>query len=82
VLTSSDDIDGIVVNELVTVSTTTVTNLTFTSNTPGEVGDLLDNVLITSSPASSVPEPSGMILIGPALLGLAGLGRRRKALAA
>jgi len=77
VLSSSDVTDGIVTNELVTVSSTTVTNLTFTSNTPGDVGDLLDNVLITTSPASSaVPEPSSIILIGSALLGLVLLARR------
>jgi len=76
VLGSADVTDGIVVNQLVTVSSVTVTNLTFTSNTPGNVGELLDNVLITSSPATGVPEPFSVVLIGPALLGLVLLRRR------
>jgi hypothetical protein len=57
-LASADVTSGIVVNQLVTVATTTVTNLTFTSNTPGIQGNLLDNVLITSAPASPSPTPA------------------------
>jgi len=76
VLSSNDVTDGIVIDELVTVSSATMGNLRFASNTPGKVGELLDNLLITSSPASAVPGPSSIIPIGPALLGLVVLGRR------
>jgi PEP-CTERM motif len=76
-LASGDDTDGIVTNALVTVSAPTTAFLTFTSNTSGEVGDLLDNVLITTSTVTgSAPEPSSMILIGSALVGLSLLARR------
>lgn len=47
VLTSNDDSSGIVTNALVTVNTETMAFLTFTSNTPGNVGTLLDNVSIS-----------------------------------
>ena len=69
-LASGDDTDGIVVNALVTGSGPA--NLTFTSNTPGAEGAILDNVLITTT-----PEPSTMILMGSALLGLGLVARRR-----
>jgi hypothetical protein len=75
VLASGDVTSGIVSDELVTVTTSTSANLKFTSNTPGEVGALLDDVLITSG----VPEPSTWILSGPALLGVYLLARRRVA---
>ncbi|HEY6343779.1 MAG TPA: PEP-CTERM sorting domain-containing protein [Bryobacteraceae bacterium] len=77
-LTSGDVTSGIVSNALITVSSPTTVFLTFTSNTPGEVGDLLDNVLLTSTPASAVPEPSTLMLVSPGLLlGFAGMVRRR-----
>src|SRR5579864_2923631 len=47
-LTSGDVTSGIVSNALITVSSPTTANLTFTSNTPGNISDVLDNVLITS----------------------------------
>ena len=75
ILASGDVSSGIVSNALVTVGTTTITNLTFTSNTPGNIGTVLDNVLITSG-VSSVPEPSSMLLMGTALLGLGLLVRK------
>jgi hypothetical protein len=76
-LTSSDVTSGIVSNQLITVSSTTVANLTFTSGTPGNIGAVLDNVLITSAPVTTgVPEPSSLMLIGPALLALGLMGRR------
>jgi hypothetical protein len=76
-LASGDDTDGIVSNALVTVSSPTTAFLTFTSNTPGSVGDLLDNVLITTSTVTgSAAEPPGMVLMGAALIGLSLLARR------
>jgi hypothetical protein len=78
ILASGNDTGGIVSNALVTVTTPTTTYLTFTSNTPGNVGTVLDNVLVTSSSSSAAPEPATLGLL---TLGLAGLGfaRRRKA---
>ena len=77
-LPSGDTTDGIVVNTPITVGSTTTTNLVFTSNTPGNVGAVLDDVLITSGTASTVPEPSGlMTLTGPVLLAAGVLIRRR-----
>ncbi|HTB15256.1 MAG TPA: PEP-CTERM sorting domain-containing protein [Bryobacteraceae bacterium] len=75
-LTSGDDSSGILSNVLVTVSAPTTAFLTFTSNTPGDVGDLLDDVLLTSSSVGSVPEPPTTILMGAALLGFSMLARR------
>jgi PEP-CTERM motif len=66
-LDSGDTSTGIVSGALVTVSSTTTTNLRFASNTPGEVGSILDNVFVRTSTAT-VPEPSGLFL------GLLGLG--------
>lgn len=72
-LPSGDVTSGVVTNQLVTVSAATVANLTFTNNTPGNIGLLLDNVIITTSPSGggTVPEPASLLLIGPALLWLA-----------
>jgi len=56
VLGSTDNTDGIVSVQL-TVPSTTITHLQFLSNTPGNIGALLDNVSITST-SSTVPEPS------------------------
>jgi hypothetical protein len=71
-----DTTDGIVNNALVTVSTQTLANLTFTNNS-SNTGDVLDKVLITSAPVAAVPEPSNAILIGLALLSIHLLRRRR-----
>jgi hypothetical protein len=65
---------GTVVDALVTVSKPTSAYLTFTSNTPGDVGNLLDNVSITSSPRG-VPEPATLGLMA---LGFAGVGLARR----
>jgi hypothetical protein len=74
VLPATDITAGVVSNALITVSSPSVTNLTFTNNgsSNNNVGALLDNVTI----AVTVPEPSYVMLMGPALLGL-GLLRRR-----
>ncbi|HTC17202.1 MAG TPA: PEP-CTERM sorting domain-containing protein [Steroidobacteraceae bacterium] len=73
-LASGDVSGGIISNELVTVSAPTTAFLTFSSNTPGNVGTLLDNVTLTSRRAA-VPEPG---TLGLAALGLLALGVRRK----
>jgi hypothetical protein len=76
-LASGDDTDGIVVDALVSVSAPESAFLTFTSNTPGDVGALLDNVSITSGPSTSpVPEPTSLLMLGSGLVALAGLSRR------
>jgi hypothetical protein len=75
-LASGDDTDGIVTNALVTVSAATTVYLTFSSNTAGEIGDVLDNVTITSNAVTGAPEPSGTILMGSALAGLSFFARR------
>jgi hypothetical protein len=78
-LGSSDTTSGVVNNALITVSVPTETQLIFTSNTPGQVGSVLDNVSITSadvssgsSQSSATPEAPTFILltlvVGMALL--------------
>ncbi len=64
-LTSTDDTDGIVVNQLVTLNSSGY--LLFVSDTPGQIGDLLDNVEVTTA-ATSTPEPPSLLLMGSALL--------------
>jgi hypothetical protein len=77
-LASGDNTSGIVSNALVTVSTPTTALLTF-SETSGaaNIGNLLDNVLITSSSGTAVPEPATFALITLGLVGV-GLSRRRR----
>jgi hypothetical protein len=65
-LPSSDVTDGIVVNQFVTLSSPGY--LLFVSHMPGEKGDLLDNVVVSTAANSSVPEPSSFLLLGLALL--------------
>jgi hypothetical protein len=72
-LASGDDTDGIVVDALVTVNSPESAFLTFTSDTPGNVGALLDNVSITT--ASPVPEPTSLLMLGAGLVALAGFSR-------
>jgi PEP-CTERM motif len=61
-LMSNDDSSGIVVNQPVTLNSPSY--LLFTSDTPGDIGNLLDNVVV----ATATPEPSSLILMGSGLL--------------
>jgi hypothetical protein len=74
-LASSDDTDGIVVNQLVALSSPSY--LLFTSDTSGDVGDLLDDVVISTATTSPAPEPSTLVLLGTGLLGLGGTVKRK-----
>jgi hypothetical protein len=64
-LTANDLTSGVVTNQLVTVNAPTMANLVFQSNTPGQIGAVLDNVTITSALAekTAVPEPGTMGLM-------------------
>ena len=76
-LVSGDVTSGVVSDQLITVSAPTTAYLTFASNTPGNVGTLLDNVVLSSAPSTSVPEPATLGLLGLGFAGL-GLARRRR----
>ena len=71
VLASNDDSSGIVRSALVAVNVRTPAFLTFTSNTPGEMGAVLDNVSITSSPS-----PAWWWLLVVLLIAVLIIGRR------
>ncbi|MGA7156366.1 MAG: hypothetical protein WBY53_05950 [Acidobacteriaceae bacterium] len=71
-LASSDDTDGIIVNELVTL--TSPGYLLFTSDDPtgDEEGSVLDNVVVSTVGSTSVtPEPPALLLLATGLAGLA-----------
>jgi hypothetical protein len=73
-LPATDDTDG-VVSVAITPTSNITAFLTFTSDTPGQSGDILDNVSI-----SSVPEPATFGLLAFALAGFCVVGyRKRKA---
>jgi hypothetical protein len=65
---------GIVVNESVTLSSPGY--LLFASDTPGDIGDVLDNVSVSTA-TTTIPEPSSLLLFASGLLTLAGFARRK-----
>jgi hypothetical protein len=72
-LASGDDIDGIVTAGFTVISPETVwLNFTDTDPSTVNIGSLLDNVEI-----SSTPEPSTLLLLGSGLATLAGWSRRK-----
>jgi hypothetical protein len=73
-LASSDTSTGIVTNQLVTL--TSSGNLLFASDVPGDIGLLLDNVVVST--ATTVPEPSSFVPLASALLVGVGLLVRRR----
>jgi hypothetical protein len=80
-LSSADDSSG-VISVLVSVSVDTPNvNLSFTSDTPGFQGALLDNVSLAENVVTTedtvTPEPGTIVLLGSALVGLGGLSRLR-----
>ncbi|HEY1468102.1 MAG TPA: PEP-CTERM sorting domain-containing protein [Candidatus Acidoferrum sp.] len=76
ILGSSDVASGIV-NDTITVASPTTAALIFTSNTPGNIGALLDNVNFAAASVAT-PEPATLSLLGIGLVGL--MARRRRAI--
>ncbi len=74
-LASGDFSSGVVLNAPVAV--TTPGRLLFASDVPGNIGLLLDNVVVSTA-GSTTPEPSSIILIASGLLAGAGAVRRRR----
>jgi hypothetical protein len=76
-LGSTDTTSGIVVDELVTL--TSPDYLDFTSNDPAgdDEGTLLDNVVVSTVSTTVTPEPSALLLLGTGLAAVAGVLRKR-----
>jgi Protein of unknown function (DUF642)/PEP-CTERM motif len=72
--TFTDPVSG--VKTITFVATSTATALTFASNTPGANGDVLSGVTVVSG-ASTVPEPSTMLLMSLPLLAFGSRAFRR-----
>ena len=75
VLASGDTTSGIVINQMVTVAGGSTQLLFVDNGANGNVGALLDSVVITNP--SATPEPSSLMLLGTGVLGLAGAMRRK-----
>jgi PEP-CTERM motif len=76
-LASNDTSSGIVINELVTL--TSPGYLDFTSDDPAgdDAGTLLDNVVVSTANTTVTPEPSALLLFGTGLASFAGVLRKR-----
>jgi hypothetical protein len=72
----SSDVSSGIVNNAIFVGAPTTAALVFTSNTPGNIGALLDNVSFTAASVAT-PEPATLSLFGIGLVGL--IARRRRA---
>ncbi|HEV2382085.1 MAG TPA: hypothetical protein VG206_20135 [Terriglobia bacterium] len=68
VLASGDDTSGIVTNAAINVGSPTSAFLTFTSNTPGQQGALLDDVTVTAGATTPEPQTWTLLLLGTLLL--------------